>query len=99
YGPGQTCQCTSRITPRSSHYKQVVVAPHLNKSREEISAKPIRFTAGSGARSQTASTDLEEGDSASTTLGIAFPPRVFLRVQCASRNKKFELHSGNVACY
>src|SRR5438067_9886502 len=77
-GSGQTCQCTNRVTSQSSHYQAGCGRPALEQIEGRDFRKPIRLTAGAGARSQTASNDLEEGDSASTTLGTAFPPRVFL---------------------
>jgi hypothetical protein len=67
--------------------EQVVVAFAL----EQIGGRDFRQThsvhCGSGAKWQTVSADLEEGNCATTTLDTAFP------------QQKFELHSGNVACY
>ena len=67
-----------RVTSRSSHYQAGCGRPALEQIEGRDFRKPLRLTAGSGPRSQTASNDLEEGDSASTTLGTAFPHRVFL---------------------
>src|SRR5207248_5342560 len=81
-----------RVTSRSSHYQAGCGRPALEQIEGRDFRKPIRLTAGSGPRSQTASNDLEEGDSASTTLDTAFPPSGIstkFSAQAVTKNSNF----------
>ena len=85
--PGLDLSVRYRVTSRSRHYQAGCGRLHLNKSREEISANPIRSTAGLGQDHKPSPLIWKKGNSAPATLGTAFP------------QQKSELHSGNVACY